>query len=528
MKKFRRIMALLLAAVMVMSMGVVAFADETDPKITLPSAEGVGEGVKYDVYQILTGDYSSVTDEEGKTTTTLTNPKWGASTGKSGTAVTEEEMKTISELADGKPETASTLKSYCTGAAYKADQDPGAAVSVPSGYYLIEEKATEYKDGQEKSLYVVKVVGEDVTITRKAGTTESDKKVDDKNDSNPTAAADNGQKQTSSDYDIGDDVPYHVTAKISSQVGQYKKYHITLEDILESGKFDSINLDKTAVKLDGKAINDTDDYTVTTEWVKDPTKDGFTVKFTFVPKEGKDLSSLAGKVIAIDFTAKLGTGANIGAAGNKNTLKVSYSNNPNSTDDKDEGHTPDKVVITFTYKVVVTKVDQDNKPLDGAKFALYKVAADYVLPTTGDAKSKGDDAAEKKIQDYTAVISGDKNNVFTYKGLDDGRYVLVETTTPTGYNTLDPQVFDVKATHGGDDNTGITLDTLSGEKVSGEITLDRDTKDEDALKATIKNQKGSTLHETGGIGTTMFYIIGAIMVIGAGVVLISRRRMNVQ
>ena len=104
--------------------------------------------------------------------------------------------------------------------------------------------------------------------------------------------------------------------------------------------------------------------------------------------------------------------------------------------------------------------------------------------------------------------------------------VLVETTTPDGYNTLDPQVFVIQATHGGAENQGITLDALSGEKVTGEIVLTRDTADEDALKATIRNQKGAILPSTGGTGTTMFYIAGAVLVLLACVLLVTRRRVR--
>lgn len=512
MKSLRKAMALLLAMVMVLAMGIGVFAAPTETTITVPSTDTH----EYEVYQIFTGELADGV---------LSNIKWGKNgTGTEGVDVDEVTLTAIEAIDGTDAEKAAALQAYAnlTNPAYTVAS--GSSVNVPTGYYLMKDK-NAVADGEEETLYIVQVVGP-TTISRKAGTTDSDKTVDDKNDSAPDVAANNGTGQTSSDYDIGDDVPYHVTATISSKVEQYKKYHITLEDILEEGKFDDIKLDKSTITLGGVAIADTEDYIVTQTWANEPTKAGFKVTYEFTPKEGKTLASLANKTIAINFTAKLGENAAIGSEGNKNTLKVTYSNNPNDEDGGEEGTTPDKVVITFTYKVVVNKVDENQNALEGAQFALYKVAADYTLPTEGDAKAKGDDAANNMIEDYTAVVSGDKSDVFTFKGLDDGRYVLVETTTPAGYNTIDPQVFDVVATHGGENNEALTLDSLTGDKVSGNITLTRDTADEDALKAAIMNQSGSTLPSTGGIGTTIFYIVGGIIVAGAAILLIAKRKVN--
>ena len=231
-------------------------------------------------------------------------------------------------------------------------------------------------------------------------------------------------------------------------------------------------------------------------------------------------------------TVKTWLRANIGEPGNKNTFHLEYSNNPNSTDGSDEGKTPEENVITFTYKVVVDKYDEDGTtPLENAGFTLYKVSkTDAVAGVTGaDAAAKNTAWAEKKIQTWTVNAEDGKTlgkkNRFSFKGIDDGYYVLCETTTPTGYNTMEPQVFKVTATHGGDNNKGLTLDTLNGDKVSGTITFTPD-KEAGALNTDVKNEKGATLPSTGGMGTTLFYVLGAILVLGGGVVLISRRRME--
>lgn len=507
-KTITKILSLVIGMMLIMS--IVTMADPTTVEISVPSTDNH----TYNVYQIFTGELADGV---------LSNVHWGKNgTGTEGQVVPKATLDAVAAITGTDGQMAAVLKTYAdlTGdPAYTVSK--GAAINVPTGYYLIKDvDETALAQGDEATLYIVKVVGP-TEIARKAGTTQSDKKLDDINDSTGVKE----ELQTSSDYDIGDYVPYHLTAKLSSKVEQYHKYHITFQDTLEAGKFDDIT--DPVIKMNGKDVANGEGYTVTTTYNTTPTKAGFKVTIEFTAPEGATLpASLNEAQFTIDFTAQLGQGAAIGSKGNKNTLHVSYSNNPNDIDGGDEGTTPDKVVITFTYKVVVNKVDQDQKPLDGAQFALYKVAETYALPTTGDAKSKGQDAASNKIDDYTAVITGTKNDIFTFKGLDDGRYVLVETVTPKGYNTIDPQVFDVVATHGGSNNDALTLDTLTGSKVSGDITFTRDTSDEDALKATIKNEKGTTLPETGGMGTTIFYVIGGILVLAAAIILISRRRVQ--
>lgn len=525
MSKTKRIFAILMTMALAMSMLIASsVASFAAGEVTISVKSG--DTHKYEVYQIFTGTVDG---------TTLSNVKWGQNgTGTVGASVPKTTLDAIEALTGDDATKAAALSSYVDldSTPIVAELSATSPAQVAPGYYLVKDKTgVTLEDGDEYTLYMVKVAGT-VEIERKAGTTESDKKLDDKNDSDPSDSATNAQLTTSSDYDIGDEVPYHVTATISDKVGYYKKYHITLSDVLESGKFDAITLDKSTIKLDGASIANTDDYTVTTTWSSEPSKDGFEVTYLFEAKDGKSLESLAGKKIAINFTAKLGTGAAIGAAGNRNTLNVSYSNNPN--DEDSEGETPEKVVITFTYKVVVDKFDEDGQtPLEGAGFTLYKVSkADAEAGVTGaDAAAKNAAWASKKLTDSkgewtTTATEGTvagKNNRFTFEGIDDGYYVLCETTTPTGYNTLDPKVFKVTAAHGGED--GLTLTDLSGEKVSGEITFTKNVT-AGSLTTNIINEKGAQLPETGGIGTIIFYVLGTLLVVGCGIVLISKKRME--
>ena len=489
---------------------VAAMAEPSTTTITVPA----GDSHSYAVYQIFTGELA-----DGK----LSNVKWGKNgTGTEGQLVPKTTLDAIAAITGTDEEKAEALAAYAnlTGtAAYTVTN--AEAINVPTGYYLIKDNAA-IADGDEATLYIVQVVGP-TTIARKAGTTTSDKTVDDVNDSDTTDTGANAAAQTSADYDIGDDVPFHLTATLSEKVEQYDSYKIVFEDILESGKFDAISA--LTVKVNNVAIGETADYTVATTEITAPTKDGFKIQYVFTPKEGKTLASLNSAVITIDFTAKLGTGAQIGGDGNSNTLKVTYSNNPNSTD---EGHTPDKDVTVFTFKIIVNKVDGNNNPLANAGFTLYKVSkADAEAGVTGvDAAAKNAAWAAKAIKTFTttavAPSGSEVASQFNFEGLDDGYYVLCETTTPAGYNTWDPQAFKVEATH-----TKTAITALSGTKINNgdTITFEPNT-GAGSLTTTIQNQQGSTLPSTGGIGTTLFYVGGGILVLLAVVLLVTKKRMG--
>ncbi len=205
---------------------------------------------------------------------------------------------------------------------------------------------------------------------------------------------------------------------------------------------------------------------------------------------------------------ELNENAVIGAEGNPNKVYLEYSNNPNDSGEGDNntGNTPEDIVIVFTYKVVVNKVDQAGNPLEGATFELFKnVNGAWVSQGTCVAAANGDS--------FTA----------SWKGLDDGEYKLVETVTPNGYNTMADVEFTVTANHeivwNGE---GTAFVSLSGDGLTGEVI----TSTTGTLSSDIVNQKGSELPETGGIGTTIFYAVGGALVLAAAVLFVTKKRMG--
>ena len=490
MKHLRKIMALVLSLAMVLAMSITAFATEgtttTTPgtfTITAPAGEH-----QYEIYQIFTGDLSNGT---------LSNIKWGANgTGTQGTAVDQGTLDALTAL--NTTETTDTAK-LATISTYVNLTSPlvtiggkdGETVNHTSyeaaaGYYLIKDKDTTVSGNDSYTKYLVKVVG-DLTIEPKSAVPSFEKKIKDTND---TTGETTGW-QDSADYDIGDEIPYQLTATMGD-LSSYKTYYVKFHDTMTHLTFKEI----TTVKV-GETVLRENQYTA--NW------DAASKKLTVAIDNVKAYGAAKGTNVVVEYKATLDEDAVIGSAGNPNTAYLEYSNNPNNAGAGETGKTPEDKNIVFTYKTVVNKVDQDGKSLEGARFELFK-------EVNGEWISKGTPEAKANVED-------NKNNVFEWSGLDDGKYKLVETVTPNEYNTIQPIEFTISAKHeaAADDPKLISL--AGGDKFTGNVS-------NGTLTTAIENKLGSTLPETGGIGTTVFYVVGVILMLGAGVLLVTKKRMS--
>ena len=247
------------------------------------------------------------------------------------------------------------------------------------------------------------------------------------------------------------------------------------------------------------------------------TKNAFTANYdassnslSFECADIKKYGATNSSIVTIEYTATLNDKAVIGSAGNKNEVTLEFSNNPNSEGDGDHGTTPKDTVIVFTYKVIINKTDADNKPLKGAAFELYK---------------KLENGDETKIA--YKEIGDDDTTQFSFEGLDDGQYRLHESKTPDGYNTIDDITFTVTADHDVIIDEALAngtspLTDLNGNKVTGEIKFTKSV-DEGSLTAGIVNQKGSVLPSTGGAGRVAIYVVGGVLLVGAGILLVTKK-----
>ena len=593
MKHMRKIMALAIAMVMMLSMSMAVFAANTpvatpDGGFTVTvTPDSTDEGThSYEAYQIFTGDL--VQDESGNKI--LSNIGWGNgitvdvdfvaaiealrdSTADGYVALTTESSAAafadaIAELnASHDSATAQAVAAAIGAALNSANAIEGTATGVSGlqpGYYLIQDAAAptapddEHNSGA-KTRYILKVVGT-VTIAEKASVPSVEKKVKDTNDSKAATAAGNADDydangailKDSADYDIGDAVPFQITATTASTAHDYIKYHVTIMDEQSDGldapeSFSIAVLGQTLTLTN--AANASATATVgkikVTAAIVAAGAD-FNIKVTFENTDNANKeenfvklgTAVDSQNIVVSYTSVLNNSAVLGSLGNPNEVYLKYSNNPNRTDDSDseEGETPKDKVIVFTYKPVINKVDENNEPLTGAGFTLYKeVAAGYVAQEgetvqTGAAiktalaaqNSSINAAALKDASNYVAkamtLVTGSQTS-FEFKGIDDGKYVLVETTIPEGYNAFVAEEFEVTATHDAESDDPQLNALTGGNRLTG-------VADAGTLTGNVENQSGSVLPSTGGIGTTIFYILGAILVLGAGIVLVTRRRMS--
>lgn len=503
-KAMKKLMAALLAVAMVCAMAIPAFADgssstSTAPVTTLYTITAPANGHTYEIYQIFTGDY----DPSNKTM--LTNIKWGANgTGTTGEAVDQAVLDDLSKVSPSASDNAKlkVIEKYVTLTTPVKTLVNGGSVEVVGGYYLIKDKDGSLSGSEPYTTYLVSVVGH-VTINPKSNDVpEFKKKLKDTNDS----TGDVSDWQDSADYDIGDDIPFRLQGTVPEDYDSYKTYYYAFHDVEEKGlTFDPSSVEVHLGDENGAIIPNTD-YKVLTK--KDGTTSDTECTFEIVFDNLKNIPSVAANsTITVTYKSQLNDSAVLGAQGNVNKAKLEYSNNPRGNG---TGTTPWDNVIVFTYKVVVNKVDQDIQPLEGAEFTLTK-------------KTKNGPDVVK-----TMTIDGSDKSLFTLSGLDDGVYTLTETVTPAHYNTISPITFTVTAAHDiiwEADPRVTVLKSLSGDTASGEITFSVD-KTAGTLTTKVINKIGTTLPGTGGIGTTIFYVIGGGLMVAAAILLITKKRME--
>ncbi len=500
MKTIKRSIALVLAMILTLAMSVTVFAapnaDQNTFSLTLNKAV---KGHTYEAYQILSGDLSA--DKA-----TLSNIKWGEGINAEGqTALggdAAEYAKTLAEMGNNSSELKEQAQiiganlASASGSVTVTDPDAKNVISnLKPGYYLIKDKDDSLQ-GQESYTEFILHVTDDVDANVKADVPSVEKKVKDTND---TTGETTGW-QDSADYDIGDDVPFQLTATLANNIESYKTYSLKFNDTLSEGL--DYNND-AVIKLGDKDV--TDRLT--------PSYDATAKTLTFTCDDILAFGAKNSDKIVVEYTAKLNENAVIGAAGNPNTVYLDFSNNPNNGGEGDRGKTPEDKVIVFTYKLTVNKVDKENKPLTGAEFSLFK-------------KVKVDGKDELELVEVKKILSTNaEGTVFGFTGLDDGTYVLRETKTPDGYNSIEDQTFTISAEH--DENSDDPkLTALTGDVASGSIIDLGVMLENGELSTDVVNNKGSVLPSTGGAGRVAIYVIGAILVLGGGIVLVTKKRVR--
>ncbi|MCD7888455.1 MAG: isopeptide-forming domain-containing fimbrial protein [Oscillospiraceae bacterium] len=574
MKKLKKLLSIVLAVAMVMSLAVSVTA--TTYSITINNDTN---GYTYTAYQIFAGTLS---DDE----TTLSNITWGSGVSitdesafynalaaviitnasgdtlypftknnqSGGDALTsaEEVAEMLAKYADDyAEEIANAFADFLVDGSYlgtstslQYDSGSYSATGLEAGYYLVYNSSVPSGTGTAYSAYIVQLV-DDVQMDPKDSVPTLAKDIDDINDSTETTAT--TSTTDSADYDIGDDVPFTLTATIGDDdYSKYDTYTLIFHDTLTSG----LTIDTTSVKvMVGSAEVNENCYTVgdvsytytsvdlsnvTSENYSDYfTRSGTDPNYTYTPAasyddtgsttyykietssftvtisdttslkdtSGNDITVTTGTAITVTYTAELNENATYKE---QNTAYLEYSNNPN--DEDDYGTTTTGLTTVFNYTLTVNKTDPDGTALEGAGFTLYKY--------------NGSDYA--KVGDE---VTGTDLTSFVWEGLDDGKYKLEKTTTPDGYNTMTPVEFYIVASHTESEIT--SLKVTSDADGNNEIADWNETESSGTITVSIKNEKGSNLPETGGIGVTIFYVVGGILVLAAtGVIVINRKKIK--
>lgn len=509
MKRVKRVLALLAALALVLAMAVPAFADEATYTITINNSVGT-----YEAYQIFKGDLAG---------NVLSNIEWGTGVTEAGkTAFGKMTAAEVAETLDNETAAkafATKISGYLdTKAAVEGTSEiPG----LSAGYYLIKNKSVN--DGSEAYTDFILQVVKNVDITPKGQKPTLDKQI---------KHNESGEWGVVGDNQIGDTVEFRTITTVPITTG-YTEYVYAIYDEMSDGLTSNVkNASGITIKIDDNDNKELESnyYTVKVD-SENANAFSVTVDILQAIKDGKIKE---GDELYTYYSGVLNKDATVYDGGNqKNTAFLLYSNNPH--DNKSSGKTPPATVYDWTFKMNVQKVDGADvgKELKDAKFVLSKSGAVDLGTIDENGTPAGTGNLIKLVYDpadktYRVATASDENTTenttyvmtagnITIKGLDDAvDYYLYETKAPAGYNRLtEPVKFRINATYNGTGDHCTAVSTKVGDKAA--VT---------GLKVSVENNAGTTLPSTGGMGTTVFYVVGGGLMAVAVVLLVTKKRME--
>ena len=490
-------MALLAAFALVLAMAVPAWAEETKYTITIKNSVGT-----YEAYQIFKGDLAG---------NVLSNIEWGTGVTEAGKAafgrVTAAEVAKTLDNETAAKAFATKISGYLDTTAAVEGTDKITGLSA--GYYLIKNKSVN--EGEAYTDFILQVVN-NVKITPKGQKPTLEKQI----------KHNDGEWGVVGDNQIGDTVEFRTITTVPITTG-YTEYDYTIFDEMSTGLTSDVkDASGITIKINDEEKLDSSYYTVTVNANK------FSVKVDILKaiREGKIAE---GNKLYTYYTGVLNEDANVYDKGNQqNTAYLQYSNNPHDTT---KGETPHVTVYDWTFKMNVQKIDgaDKEKELKDAKFVLSKNGAVDLGTIDENGTPTKTENLIKLVYDsenstYRVATASDKNITYvmtagniTIKGLDDAvDYYLYETKAPAGYNRLtEPVKFKINATYDETGDSCTAVSTKVGDKAA--VT---------GLKVSVENNAGTTLPSTGGMGTTVFYVVGGGLMAVAVVLLVTKKRME--
>ena len=545
-KAIKKLLAALLAVAMVCAMAIPAFAYES-----WETKEDLNKNHDYIAFQIFKGVISS------KDNPTLSGVTWGShitnpddflkklkdapiigaqfhsidATDATDAATVQKVLAVISKWHDSDDDSIAFARFVChylysNGAAPDSDIVGGnSSITIPeAGYYLIVD-TINFSNGDYYHAYnsflLVNVpqavqTSYNVTINHKVVKPTVEKKVYDNFDNQDGTST--GDFGSSADHAINEKFQFQLIAKLPAGRDEgraydyYDKYTVCFNDTLSEGitydGLDSVVIESNGTPYD--ITNDSSKYDIDISNLK--SQNSFVVKIHDVKNCVANLND--GATITVTYTAHLNDKAYVniadGSTSNINKVYLTYSNNPK--DESSIGKTPESTpVYVYTYQLNNTKYHDDDNPnnvLAGAGFRLYSDEAchdedEIKLKMNDDDTYSRDFSTEGK---GVEMISG-QDGQFNVKGLDAGTYYLKETKTPDGYSACKVIPVTIKADHSRNDQVNLEGSNLTNDIVN--------------IKA-----GGITLPSTGGIGTTIFYVVGGGLMVAAIVLLVTKKRME--
>lgn len=471
-KVTKKLLAMMLALIMALAvMSVIAFADGSYYTITIKNAAA---DTTYSAYKIFDATSSG-------TAVSYTIPE-------------ESEIDDADGFGDVFSTTTNGDKTYVTVKNdvseedviswlknYVADLEEDAAATQNN----INNNSIELQVREQGYYYVTTNSGSTVSIT----TVTDSATIIDKNDRTPSIGEDGKQVATSEEgsyssvatMDVGDTAYFKITFTATNYaVDEGESTQITSYTVTDTPSGFSINDSSVAVIVGSNKLD-------SNKYIANVMDGKLTVTIDWDDEDGNPIYS-ASETVEVTYTATL-TDVN---ETNISTNKASVMYNDVTLLPVEPG------VEVYYYDIVIDKYDgKTNEKLEGAKFVLKNSAGKYYNFTEG-AVTWVDNQSE------ATEMSTDKNGSASFTGLAAGTYTLIETEAPAGYNLL---------------STGDEINL---------VAVDDNDFDLNSLTVTksVANNSGSLLPSTGGMGTTIIYIVGAVLVIGAGIVLVVRRRMS--
>ena len=503
----KRIFTLMLALMMVLALSVTAFAEEKYT-ITINHPE---PGHTYEAYQIFAGDLETA---NGKTV--LTNITWGSGVTTQGQAALGDAAAKAESLTTEEDARAfaKAVAPYLTNPSVSTAGDGTYTIAnLDSGYYLVKDKDNTLTNADDfYTAYLMKVVG-NVTAAPKGDKPTLNKQI---------KHNENGEWGVVGDNQIGDTVESRTITKVPNTSG-YTKYDYIIHDTMSAGLTSNVKTSADiTIKVNDATVLPAEYYTVTANG------NSFSVQVDIL-KAIQDGKLAHDNELYTYYSGVLNADAKVYDEGKQdNVAYLEWSNNVYNQQ-PETGNSAEKKVYVWTFKMGINKVNANGDPLTGAKFALSKSGtlqvADMNCTAEGVPTVTTGLIGMVKLSEgqYRVAVDGDTNVVYVVdagtpviQGLDDIDYYLYETKAPAGHNLLsEPVHFKISADYNEDGSNYTSVTVTVGEDAAS-----------NTLSTNVVNRSGVTLPETGGVGTTIFYVLGGLLVVGAGVVLITRKRMG--